>query len=764
MKQTNWFLNDMLDFDDPGSQRSVLWPAGVPREVEAADNGVLLKVPFYAQKRDLVRADDEEDTPVRFCRALVRAYGDSIVRVSFALADGFPGDESVMLEWDDGLLPESLSVEQHKAGWRLVDSAGRERLSIDTSPIPTKQWRESFLGQHEPIVDAFNAVVLPDGRTKVPFMQFDKFYGGLFDSLPLAFIERQGEEPLWCYSLHAAPNERFAGTGERFTPMNLSGQTMILENDDGAGSNSRRAYKNIPFYVSSRPYGLLLLTSSHIRLSLAGMSTRAAQGRVDDGVLDMFFFGGGSLERILHNYRRVTGFPRNVPLWSYGTWMSRMTYFSADETREIAGKLRAGKFPCDVIHLDSGWFPEDAKCQWKFSPERFPDPAKYMAQMRADGFRVTLWQTPNLCKGTDVFEEAKENRYIGVARADSKSTSDFGDVRYGGCIDFSNPEAVAWYQGMIKRLLRIGASAIKTDFGEVIEMKADYHGMPAAKLHNLYSLLYQKACYEACREVNDQAGADTVIWARAGWTGCQRYPVHWAGDPACSWDGLAGCIRGGLHLGLSGFAFWSHDVPGFHGIGDFMANWPTPTLYLRWTQTGVFTSHLRYHGAHPREPYEYPEVADLVREWLKLRYGLIPYIKEQGDKAIASGLPVLRAMIFHHEQDPRAWFIDDQYYFGDDLLIAPVMNDQGVRDVYLPEGEWVDFWTGRTLTGPAQLKDVASTLKHIPVYARKGSAIPVYPQEVQCTDEIDLDKAVRVRFDGTYKGIAASVLGSYVAL
>ncbi len=279
--------------------------------------------------------------------------------------------------------------------------------------------------------------------------------------------------------------------------------------------------------------------------------------------------------------------------------------------------------------------------------------------------------------------------------------------------------------------------------------------MPARLLHNLYALLYQKAAFE----ITERSTGQGIIWARSAWVGSQRYPVHWGGDTGCTWDGLAGTIRGGLHLGLTGFAFWSHDVPGFHGVPNFMNSWPAPDLYVRWTQAGVFTSHLRYHGAQPREPYEYPEVADTVRQWWRLRYALIPYFAAQGKRAVETGLPIFRALVFHHEDDPLCWQIDDQFYCGDDFLVAPVMNADGVRDVYLPAGWWVDLWTGGVLKGPQWLKGVRSPLDRMPAFVRRGAVVPVYPEVVQCTDQMDMARVQLLAFDDSYRGLSHSVSG-----
>ncbi|MDD2442843.1 MAG: glycoside hydrolase family 31 protein, partial [Eubacteriales bacterium] len=234
--------------------------------------------------------------------------------------------------------------------------------------------------------------------------------------------------------------------------------------------------------------------------------------------------------------------------------------------------------------------------------------------------------------------------------------------------------------------------------------------------------------------------------------------VHWGGDCACSWDGLAGSIRGGLHIGLSGFAFWSCDVPGFHSLPEFMNQRPDDLLYLRWTQAAIFMSHLRYHGTSAREPYAYPAVAPLVRSWLKLRYALIPYLLDQSEKAVASGFPLMRALILHHADDPVCWTVDDAFYCGESLLVAPLLNAAGRRRVYLPAGQWVDFWSGEILDGGRFLPEQTWPLHQIPVYARLGAEIRVYPHPVRGTDDMDLAQTETVRFDEAYPGFAATSL------
>ncbi|WP_288146383.1 glycoside hydrolase family 31 protein, partial [Xylanibacter caecicola] len=241
------------------------------------------------------------------------------------------------------------------------------------------------------------------------------------------------------------------------------------------------------------------------------------------------------------------------------------------------------------------------------------------------------------------------------------------------------------------------------------------------------------------------------------WAGCQRYPLHWGGDSCSSWDGMAGSLKGGLHFGLSGFAFWSHDVPGFHTLPNFMNSVVDDDVYIRWTQFGVFSSHIRYHGTNKREPWFYPNIAPLVKKWWKLRYALIPYILRESCKATESGSTLLQALVYHHPEDRTCWHIDDEYYFGDSFLVAPVMNSANRRDVYLPEGSWINFFTGEVVEGGRWLKDVAVPLEEMPVYVREGSVIPVYPEAVECTDDMDMSKEADIVIDKTFKGIFNTV-------
>jgi alpha-D-xyloside xylohydrolase len=756
MKQQDRMIFDFLDLDQPERQNETVWQALRPEKaMEREDGSVQVTVPFTSFAQGSFKRGDSNCSK----KMLIRRYGEKILRMT--IGDCPPDQSNPMLQMSDAVKQRPLklidnSKQQSAADYELIDDQGKTVMTMGHVLPQQHVWSDLIV----PALDEFTMTAWPQTSSEVAWSSYDTFTPEHRESIGLGFTENDQGISRWLYAHHAKPDEHFAGTGERFAPLDLKGKTLILENTDALGVNSRRAYKNVPLYISSEGYGVLVMTSAHVRLSMADISTRAVQGQIEDDYLDIFLLGGEDIADILLQYRLLTGFPEQMPLWSYGMWMSRMTYFSAEETMEIARRLRDEDYPCDVLHLDTGWFRKDWQCEWAFNPVTFPDPPAYFREMKDLGYRITLWQNPSVAKDTLHYETAVSNRYLAPIAKQENSESDFGGASYGGNIDFSNPKAVTWYQGLLRDLLEMGAAAIKTDFGEKINANAVYYGLPYKRLHNLYALLYQKAAYEVTKEVT----GDGIIWARAGWIGCQRYPIHWGGDCACSWDGLAGTIRGGLHIGLSGFSFWSHDIPGFHSLPEFMNNRPSDNLYLRWTQAAVFGSHMRYHGTSAREPYEYPAVADLTRGWLKLRYALIPYIYKQGQKSVEGGLPLMRALIFHHQDDPVCWHVDHGFYCGDDLLIYPVMNDEGTCRPYLPAGSWVDFWTGERLEGGRYLPLTQYPLGRIPIFVRAGAQIEVYPEQVSCTDDMDLAQAVTLSFGADYNGFANSPLQAITGL
>ena len=745
MRPTNYHLFDFMDFDLELSKNESLWKACKPTAVYEKDGDVYITVPFQKQ---VLSNDMAADTSVsrEEYTLILRQYSNKIIRLFCGFGDWEMTDQSEMLQFSERVQKLPLQVKAGDGEWTIYSADGVRRAWINVKEPKLDHWSDLLPAPQETL----DMVVYPDGKREIHLAAYDHFSPPRYDGLPLAYCVKDGHKERATLSFECKADECFAGTGERFTKMDLSGHTFFLKNQDGQGVNNRRTYKNIPFYLSSRMYGTFYHTCAHCKLSLAHVSTRSVEFLSDQAMIDAFIIAGDTVEEILRGYRDLTGYPSMPPLWSFGIWMSRMTYFSADEVDEICNRLRAEHYPCDVIHLDTGWFRTDWLCEWKFNEKRFPDPKGFIHGLKDKGFRVSLWQLPYVAEDAEQIDEARKNDYIApLTKQQASEGSNFSALDYAGTIDFTYPKATEWYKGLLKNLLDMGVVCIKTDFGENIHMDAKYKGMSPELLNNLYALLYQKAAYEVTKEVT----GDGIVWARAAWAGCQRYPLHWGGDSCSSWDGMAGSLKGGLHFGLSGFAFWSHDVPGFHTLPNFMNSIVDDKVYMRWTQFGVFSSHMRYHGTNKREPWFYPAIAPMVKKWWKLRYKLLPYIYEQSKKATHSGYAVLRALIFEHPADKMCWHIDDEYYFGDDFLVAPVMNSEDCRDVYLPEGEWVNFFTGEHFRGGQWLNGVKVPLDEMPVYVREGAVIPVYPEDVDCTDEMDLDKSVALKIDEHFRGI-----------
>ena len=556
--------------------------------------------------------------------------------------------------------------------------------------------------------------------------------------LPFSFVRRSSDYSRSVAAVFSiAANEKFYGCGESFTQFDKRGQKIYLWANDPNGAENQGMYKPVPFFMSSRGYGMFVHSSTPMTFDFGAAYSGTNSLLIGDDALDLFVFLGSPKE-ILDEYTRLTGRSAMPPLWSFGLWMSRITYFSEDQVRDVAAKLRQYRIPSDVIHLDTGWFETDWRCDYQFSPTRFPNPVRMITDLKQQGFHISLWQLPYFVPKNRLFSEIVQK---GLAVRDNEGNLPYEDA----ILDFSNPETVKWYQEKIGSLLRMGVGAIKVDFGEA----APYTGLYASGRtgfyeHNLYPLRYQKAVADITREVT----GDSILWARGGWAGCQRFPIHWGGDAANSDIGMAATLRGGLSIGLSGFSFWSHD------IGGFTTQTPEE-LYWRWTPFGMLTSHSRSHGAPPKEPWEFSgKFLDGYRRADNLKYRLMPYIYAQAKDCTERGLPMVRALFIEFPDDPGSWLIQDEYLFGGDMLVAPLMqaNTTG-RDVYVPPGEWIDYQTGKSYEGGWHPMEAG----RIPIVmlVRDGSVIP-HIQLAQSTTDMDwshLELVVFAAQAGEAKGL-----------
>ena len=540
--------------------------------------------------------------------------------------------------------------------------------------------------------------------------------------LPFSFVRRTAD---YSRSFNAAftlsPGEKIFGCGESFTGLDKRGQKVVLWTDDGNGVQSREIYKPIPFFMSSRGYAMFIHTTTPVTCDFGQYFSGINSLMIGDDELDVFVFLGQPKD-VLDEYTKLTGKSPMPPLWSFGLWVSRCTYDRETQVREVAAKLRENKIPCDVLHLDTGWFETDWRCDYQFSKSRFTDPARMIADLKSDGFRISLWQLPYFVPKNTLFDELIEKNLV---VRDAKGNLPYEDA----VLDFSNPATVAWYQGKLANLLKLGVGAIKVDFGEAAPANGLFaSGRTGFYEHNYYPLRYNKAV----ADITKQTTGENIIWARSAWAGSQRYPLHWGGDAESTDQGMSAELRGGLSFGLSGFTFWSHDVGGFTARAS-------EDLYLRWLALGIFTSHTRCHGTAPKEPWEYgPAFMDEFRRTVEMRYQLMPYIYAQAKDSSERGLPMLRALFVEFPNDPGAWQVDDQFCFGSDMLVAPLMHEgERSRAVYLPPGNWVDYQSGKAYAGGWHQIE-AGPVRAV-VMVRDGTAIPQLPL-AQSTAQMDWSK------------------------
>jgi alpha-D-xyloside xylohydrolase len=580
-------------------------------------------------------------------------------------------------------------------GWKY---SGKDGKHIYTSvhgsvTISERPWKVEFLDENGKLLTSTNH-----------FSDNTAFYTPV---LPFSWVRRSDDySRSFSATFNLFPGEKIFGFGEMFTQFDKRGQKVILGIDDAHGSQNESSHKPAPFFMSNRGYGMFIHTSSPVTCDVGKYFSGVHSMYIGDEELDLFVFLGQP-KHILDEYTGITGKASMPPLWSFGFWMSRITYFSEADAREVADKLRANRIPSDVIHLDTGWFETDWRCDYRFAESRFDDPRKMIKDLKDQGFHISLWQLPYFVPRNVLFPEIVEK---GLYIRNQKGNIPFEDA----ILDFTNPAAVEWYREKIRGLLEMGVGAIKVDFGEAAPWKGIYHnGRTGFYEHNLYPTRYNQIVADLTREIR----GENIIWARSGWAGSQRYPVHWGGDAGNTNSAMAGTLRGGLSIGLSGYSFWSHDV------GGFVTRTPED-LYRRWLAFGIFSSHTRAHGHPPKEPWEFgEEFMDYFRNALNMRYQLMPYIYAQARHSAENGLPMMRALFIEYPDDPGAWKVDDQYLFGSDFLVAPIFENVTSRDVYLPGGHrWIDYQSGKIYNQGWNHIEVGPV--EAVVLVREGAAIP----------------------------------------
>ncbi len=512
-------------------------------------------------------------------------------------------------------------------------------------------------------------------------------------------------------------DEHIFGLGERFGELDLRGQSVCMWNQDTLGCRDGQAYKNIPFYYSSAGYGLFVNSHRDTTFHVGSLSVASLCVQTPGDSVEAYLLVGAPRD-VIGAFTGMTGPAALPPAWSFGLWYSNGFQDAAAEgLLRDARAFRERSLPCDVMHLDCYWMRDDMWCDFVWDETRFPDPAGMIRALKERHYHVCVWINPYVTNQTDMFAEGRQKGYFVKTTAGEVYLDDLWHGLLSPCalLDVTHPEAVAWFEEKLRGLLAVGLDALKTDFGE--EIPPDglfYNGKTGQEMRNVYASLYNEIVY---RVIGEQP-SPSLVWARSGTAGMQRFPVCWSGDPRSSYEGMAATLRGGLSVGVSGVPFWSHDIGGFYGpIGD--------EIYVRWAQFGLLSSHSRLHGTSPRSPWSFSERAcRIVEETIRLRYRLMPYILQSAAACAAEGLPMVRPLWLLCPEDPVTWQIQDEYFFGEDILVAPMFGGDGVsRRLYLPAGRWKYWFTSETYDGGRYII-LRCSLEEFPLFVREGTVLP----------------------------------------
>jgi alpha-D-xyloside xylohydrolase len=542
--------------------------------------------------------------------------------------------------------------------------------------------------------------------------------------------------------------EQIYGLGERFTAFVKNGQSVDTYNED-PGTSSEQAYKNLPFYISNKGYGVFVNHTGRVSFEIGSETVNRVQFSVAGEEIEYIFIYGPTTKEILEKYTALTGRAKLPPAWSFGLWLSTSFVTDYDEKSVSAfiDEMSRRDIPLSVFHFDCFWMREYQWCDFTWDERVFPDPVGMLKRLHDKGLRVSLWINPYIGQASPLFKEGKDHGYL-LKRADGSVWQ--WDLWQAGnaIVDFTNPAAREWFKSKLKPLLAMGVDCFKTDFGERIPTDVVYHdGSDPEQMHNLYTQLYNQTVYEVLTE---HSAADAMVFARSATVGGQKLPVHWGGDNTSNFESMAESLRGGLSLGLGGFGFWSHDIGGFEGT-------PNPAVFKRWVAFGALSSHSRLHGNESvRVPWAVDEEAvEVTRKFIKLKAKLMPYLYATAIEATKRGLPMMRPMFLEFPEDRNTWNLDEQYMLGESILVAPVMNAEGTKEVYLPKGTWTHLLTGEEVEGGGWRTE-QHDFDSLPLYVRPNTLLAM--GTVDDNFEYDFKKHLEPRVFALDEGATATTL------
>ncbi|AZS14283.1 alpha-xylosidase [Paenibacillus lutimineralis] len=537
-------------------------------------------------------------------------------------------------------------------------------------------------------------------------------------SKSMAHITENGGQTYMREELDLSVGELVYGLGERFTAFVKNGQAVDIWNKDG-GTSSEQAYKNIPFYITNKGYGVFVNDPGAVSFEVASEKVKKVQFSVPGESLEYFVIDGPDPKGVLSKYTSLTGRPALPPAWTFGLWLTTSFTTNYDEAtvNSFVDGMAERDLPLHVFHFDCFWMRGFNWTDFKWDEDVFPDPAGMLGRLKEKGLKICVWINSYIAQRSRLFEEGRERGYL--VRKTNGDVWQWNLWQPGmALVDFTNPDACEWYKDYLRELIDMGVDSFKTDFGERIPTDVVYYDdSDPVKMHNYYTYLYNKVVFEVLEEKLGKNEA--ALFARSATAGGQQFPVHWGGDCYADYESMAETLRGGLSLGLSGFGFWSHDIGGFE-------NTAPAHVFKRWLAFGLLSSHSRLHGSSSyRVPWAYDEEAvNVTRHFTQLKCRLMPYLYDTAMQATEQGLPSMRAMLLEFPDDPAAEVLDRQYMLGDSLLVAPVFSEEGEVSYYLPEGKWTHFLTGQTVEGGKWRKETYDFFS-LPLYVRPNSILPI---------------------------------------
>jgi alpha-glucosidase len=546
--------------------------------------------------------------------------------------------------------------------------------------------------------------------------------------------------------------ECFYGLGDKATQMNLKGKRVenFATDQYAYQKDQEPLYKVVPFYIglqNKQSYGIFFDNTFRTFFDFCQERRNVTSFWAEGGEMNYYFVYGPQMQDVVTTYTDLTGKPELPPLWVLGYHQCKWSYYPESKVKEITSKFRELKIPCDAIYLDIDYM-EGFRC-FTWNKNYFPDPKKMVAELAEDGFKTIVIIDPGIKidKEYSVYQEALEKDYF-CKRADGPYMK--GKVWPGECNfpDYTNPVVREWWAGLFKELISdIGVKGVWNDMNEPavmevpnktfpMDVRHDYDGNPCShrKAHNIYGTQMARATYHGVKRF--AYPKRPFVITRSAYSGAQRYTSSWTGDNVATWEHLWIANIQVQRMSISGMGFTGSDIGGF-------AEQPTGELYARWIQLGVFHPFCRTHssGDHGnQEPWAFDEeVIDITRKFISLRYQLLPYLYTMFWQYIEEGIPMLKPLVYYDQDDTQTHYRNDEFIFGNQILVCPILEPNAVgRRMYIPRGEWYNYWTNEFVTGGREVW-IDTKFDEIPVFVKAGAVIPKYPVQ-QFVGELEFDE------------------------